>query len=179
MIFPDFSLTFPVCSKFPDFSLTGKCLPIFPGFPGFPVRVGTLISLAPSNCRKSRVTSEINCWTLNPPSLTVSQPVWNVREKRGLDLRCCMIQTLTQCVYMCGVPIYVPDIHLSPLILCWLPVHVLLMHHQFRQLSLSSPGKAKRHCIRINTKWRSGQFEIAPINWQQLSNQYALYTFCI
>ena len=39
MIFPDFSLTFPVCSKFPDFSLTGKCLPIFPGFP---VRVGTL-----------------------------------------------------------------------------------------------------------------------------------------
>ena len=42
MIFPDFSLTFPVCSKFPDFSLTGKCLPIFPGFPGFPVRVGTL-----------------------------------------------------------------------------------------------------------------------------------------
>ena len=34
-----FSLTFPVCSKFPDFSLTGKCLPIFPGFP---VRVGTL-----------------------------------------------------------------------------------------------------------------------------------------
>ena len=37
-----FSLTFPVCSKFPDFSLTGKCLPIFPGFPGFPVRVGTL-----------------------------------------------------------------------------------------------------------------------------------------
>ena len=42
MIFPDFSLTFPVCSKFPDFSLTGKCLAIFPGFPGFPVRVGTL-----------------------------------------------------------------------------------------------------------------------------------------
>ena len=37
-----FSLTFPVCSKFPDFSLTGKCLPIFPGFPVFPVRVGTL-----------------------------------------------------------------------------------------------------------------------------------------
>ena len=34
-----FSLTFPVCSKFPDFSLTGKCCPIFPGFP---VRVGTL-----------------------------------------------------------------------------------------------------------------------------------------
>ena len=32
-----FSLTFPVCSKFPDFSLTGKCLPIFP------VRVGTLL----------------------------------------------------------------------------------------------------------------------------------------
>ena len=42
MIFPDFSLTFPVCSKFPDFSLTGKCLPIFPDFPGFPVWVGTL-----------------------------------------------------------------------------------------------------------------------------------------
>ena len=42
MVFPDFSLTFPVCSKFPDFSLTGKCLPIFPGFPVFPVRVGTL-----------------------------------------------------------------------------------------------------------------------------------------
>ena len=42
VVFPDFSLTFPVCSKFPDFSLTGKCLPIFPGFPGFPVRVGTL-----------------------------------------------------------------------------------------------------------------------------------------
>ena len=39
-----FSLTFPVCSKFPDFSLTGKCLPIFPGFPGFPVQVGTLIN---------------------------------------------------------------------------------------------------------------------------------------
>ena len=39
VIFPDFSLTFPVCTKFPDFSLTGKCLPIFPGFP---VRVGTL-----------------------------------------------------------------------------------------------------------------------------------------
>ena len=39
MVFPDFSLTFPVCSKFPDFSLTGKCLPIFPVFP---VRVGTL-----------------------------------------------------------------------------------------------------------------------------------------
>ena len=39
MIFPDFSLTFPVSSKFPDFSLTGKCLLIFPGFP---VRVGTL-----------------------------------------------------------------------------------------------------------------------------------------
>ena len=37
-----FSLTFPVCSKFPDFSLTGKCLPIFSGFP---VRVGTLIIL--------------------------------------------------------------------------------------------------------------------------------------
>ena len=35
-----FSLTFPVSSKFPDFSLTGKYLPIFPGFP---VRVGTLI----------------------------------------------------------------------------------------------------------------------------------------
>ena len=34
-----FPPTFPVCSKFPDFSLTGKCLPIFPGFP---VRVGTL-----------------------------------------------------------------------------------------------------------------------------------------
>ena len=31
-----FSLTFPVCSKFPDFSC-GKCLLIFPGFP-----VGTL-----------------------------------------------------------------------------------------------------------------------------------------
>ena len=30
-------------TKFPDFSLTGKCLPIFPGFPGFPVRVGTLL----------------------------------------------------------------------------------------------------------------------------------------
>ena len=43
VIFPDFSPTFPVCSKFPDFSLTGKCLPIFPGFPGFPVRVGTLL----------------------------------------------------------------------------------------------------------------------------------------
>ena len=42
MIFPDFSLTFPVCSKFPDFSLTGKCLPIFPGFP---VRVGTLLPI--------------------------------------------------------------------------------------------------------------------------------------
>ena len=25
-------LIFPVCSKFPDFSLTGKCLPIFPRF---------------------------------------------------------------------------------------------------------------------------------------------------
>ena len=37
-----FSLTFPVCSKFPDFSLTGKCLP---NFPGFPVRVGTLSRL--------------------------------------------------------------------------------------------------------------------------------------
>ena len=34
------SLSFPVfCVIFPDFSLTGKCLPIFPGFP---VRVGTL-----------------------------------------------------------------------------------------------------------------------------------------
>ena len=31
--FVGFSLTFPVWSKFPDFSLTGKCLPIFPGFP--------------------------------------------------------------------------------------------------------------------------------------------------
>ena len=39
MIFPDFSLTFPVCSKFPDFFLTGKCLPIFPGFLGFPVLI--------------------------------------------------------------------------------------------------------------------------------------------
>ena len=37
-----FSLTFPVCQKFPDFSLTGKCLPIFPGFP---VRVGTLFEI--------------------------------------------------------------------------------------------------------------------------------------
>ena len=46
MIFPDFSLTFPVCSKFPDFSLTGKCLPIFPGFPGFPVQVGTLLKFS-------------------------------------------------------------------------------------------------------------------------------------
>ena len=35
------------CSKFPDFSLTGKCLPIFPGFPGFPVRVGTLYNSTP------------------------------------------------------------------------------------------------------------------------------------
>ena len=32
-----FSMTFPVCSKFPDFSLTGKCLSIFP------VWVGTLL----------------------------------------------------------------------------------------------------------------------------------------
>ena len=39
MIFPDFSLTFSVCSKFPDFSQTRKCLPIFP------VRVGTLVTL--------------------------------------------------------------------------------------------------------------------------------------
>ena len=42
MIFPDFPLTFPVCSKFPDFSLTGKCLPIFPVFfspSGNPARV--------------------------------------------------------------------------------------------------------------------------------------------
>ena len=38
--FVRFSLTFPVCTKFPDFSLTGKCLPTFPGFP---VRVGTLL----------------------------------------------------------------------------------------------------------------------------------------
>ena len=51
MIFPDFSLTFPVCSKFPDFSLTGKCLPIFPGFPGFPVRVGTLSICLIKECR--------------------------------------------------------------------------------------------------------------------------------
>ena len=40
--FPEFGVIFPqfpVSSKFPDISLTGKCLPIFPGFP-----VGTLTS---------------------------------------------------------------------------------------------------------------------------------------
>ena len=30
--FPWLSLMYPVCSKFPDFYLTGKCLPIFPGY---------------------------------------------------------------------------------------------------------------------------------------------------
>ena len=34
--------TYRLHTKFPDFSLTGKCLPIFPGFPVFPVRLGTL-----------------------------------------------------------------------------------------------------------------------------------------
>ena len=48
-----FSPTFPVSPKipwlsakifkFPDFSLTGKSSLIFPGIPGFPVLVGTLI----------------------------------------------------------------------------------------------------------------------------------------
>lgn len=37
-----FYLTFPVWSKFPYFPLIGKCLLICLGFPGFPVRVGTL-----------------------------------------------------------------------------------------------------------------------------------------
>ena len=37
-----FSLTFPVCFKFPDFSMIRKRLPIFPGFP---VRVGTLFQM--------------------------------------------------------------------------------------------------------------------------------------
>ena len=47
-----FSLTFPVCSKFPDFSLTGKCLPIFPGFP---VQVGTLSMWKISKLRLEKV----------------------------------------------------------------------------------------------------------------------------
>ena len=38
------SLTLPVLAKLPDFSLTGKCSPVFPGFP---VLVGTrLVQLA-------------------------------------------------------------------------------------------------------------------------------------
>ena len=41
-LFPDFFIVF---SKFPDFSLTGKSCLIFPGFPGFPVSVGTLYTI--------------------------------------------------------------------------------------------------------------------------------------
>ena len=45
-LFPDsFKIPwlFNIFSKFPDFSLTGKSCLIFPGFPGFPVPVGTLV----------------------------------------------------------------------------------------------------------------------------------------
>ena len=67
-----FSLTFPVCSKFPDFSLTGKCLPIFPGFP---VRVGTLYNV--THCLWNRLvwmsTTGPPPWRLNPFTRSISE----------------------------------------------------------------------------------------------------------
>ena len=68
MVFPDFSLTFLVCSKFPDFSLTGKCLPIFPGFPGFPVRVGTLPVVPLKACWLN--CTEMSCYFLHLSAVT-------------------------------------------------------------------------------------------------------------
>ena len=65
-----FSLTFPVCSKFPDFSLTGKCLAIFPGFP---VRVGTL--LVDTHTSHSNWDNILHL-TMEAPLITNSSPMY-------------------------------------------------------------------------------------------------------
>ena len=66
-----FSLTFPVCSKFPDFSLTGKCLPIFPGFP---VRVGTLYYYV------SKAPDKVSLQALFPPFPQKNSRIFTVRN---------------------------------------------------------------------------------------------------
>ena len=74
-----FSLTFPVCSKFPDFSLTGKCLPIFPGFP---VRLGNLFYTC-----QSVIPFTGACVCCYPPGQTpMRSACWDTVNKRAVRI---------------------------------------------------------------------------------------------